>query len=128
VMDCFALPCYTMWSVNTNMLTMNDQLLLRQKGRLCCINLDGHVIYRYDISRCRGLAVDRQGYAYISGDDSSHIQRLSPDGTFCDIVISKHVGVDRPHGITFNISRASKRHVARRNKTALADNVCHCVV
>jgi hypothetical protein len=31
-----------------------------------------------------------------------HIQRLSPDGTFRDIVISKHVGVDRPHGITFN--------------------------
>jgi hypothetical protein len=29
----------------------NDQLLLRQKGRLCCINLDGHVIYRYDISK-----------------------------------------------------------------------------
>ena len=28
----------------------NDQLLLRQNGRLCCINLDGHVIYRYDIS------------------------------------------------------------------------------
>jgi hypothetical protein len=27
----------------------NDQLLLRQKGGLCCINLDGHVIYRYDI-------------------------------------------------------------------------------
>jgi hypothetical protein len=24
-------------------------LLLRQKGGLCCINLDGHVIYRYDI-------------------------------------------------------------------------------
>jgi hypothetical protein len=28
----------------------NDQLLLRQDGRLCCINLDGHVIYRYDMS------------------------------------------------------------------------------
>jgi hypothetical protein len=24
----------------------NDQLLLRQDERLCCINLDGHVIYR----------------------------------------------------------------------------------
>jgi hypothetical protein len=28
----------------------NDQLLLRQDRGLCCINLDGHVIYRYDIS------------------------------------------------------------------------------
>jgi DNA-binding beta-propeller fold protein YncE len=96
----------------------NDQLLLRQQGRLCCINLDGHVIYRYDISRCRGLAVDRQGYAYISGDDSSHIQRLSPDGTFCDIVISKHVGVDRPHGITFNTD-FTKLFIINRGKTVL---------
>jgi hypothetical protein len=59
----------------------NDQLLLRQKGGLCCINLDGHVIYRYDISgREGGLAVDQQGHVYISGADGIH--RLSPDGTF----------------------------------------------
>jgi Tol biopolymer transport system component len=35
----------------------NDQLLIRQPGRLCCINLDGHVIYRYDISGYEGLAI-----------------------------------------------------------------------
>ena len=78
----------------------NDQLLLRQEGRLCCINLDGHVIYRYDISGDRGLAVDQQGHVYISGADDIH--RLSPDGTFRDIVLSKHDGVDRPSSITFN--------------------------
>jgi hypothetical protein len=45
----------------------NDQLLLRQDvERLCCINLDGHVIYRYDISGCLGLAVDQQGHVYIN--------------------------------------------------------------
>jgi hypothetical protein len=27
---------------------------------------------------------------------------LSPDGTFRDIVLSKHDGVDEPRGITFN--------------------------
>jgi hypothetical protein len=27
---------------------------------------------------------------------------LSPDGTFRDIVLSKHDGVDKPLGITFN--------------------------
>jgi hypothetical protein len=27
---------------------------------------------------------------------------LSPDGTFRDIVLSKHDGVDRPRSITFN--------------------------
>ena len=77
----------------------NDQLLLRQEGRLCCINLDGHVIYRYNISG-GGLAVDQQGHVYIGGSDDIH--RLSPDGTFRDIVLSKHDGVDIPWGITFN--------------------------
>ena len=91
-------------SVNHNLLynERNDQLLLREDGRLCCINLDGHVIYRYDISGGLGLAVDQQGHVYISGPDSDDIHRLSPDGTFRDIVLSKHDGVDRPGGITFN--------------------------
>jgi hypothetical protein len=74
----------------------NDQLLLRQDDRLCCINLDGHVIYTYDISGYYGLAVDQQGHVYISGRDSQDIHRLSPDGTFRDIVLSKHDGVDGP--------------------------------
>jgi hypothetical protein len=78
----------------------NDQLLLRQDGRLCCINLDGHVIYRYNISGGEGLAVDQQGHVYISGADDIH--RLSPDGTFRDIVLSEHDGVDGPRSITFN--------------------------
>jgi hypothetical protein len=80
----------------------NDQLLLRQNGGLCCINLDGHVIYRYDISGWRGLAVDQQGHVYISGFNSDDIHRLSPDGTFRDIVLGKHDGVDEPWSITFN--------------------------
>jgi hypothetical protein len=80
----------------------NDQLLLRQNGGLCCINLDGHAIYRYDISGWRGLAVDQQGHVYISGFNSDDIHRLSPDGTFRDIVLSKHDGVDEPWSITFN--------------------------
>ena len=80
----------------------NDQLLLRQNDGLCCINLDGHVIYRYDISGREGLAVDQQGHVYISGGDSHDIHRLSPDGTLRDIVLSKHDGVDEPRSITFN--------------------------
>jgi hypothetical protein len=88
--------------INYNLLynERNDQLLLRQRGRLCCINLDGHVIYRYDISGGRGQAVDQQGHVYIS--DSHDIHRLSPDGTFRDIVLSKHDGVDWPLSIAFN--------------------------
>jgi len=61
---------------NNNLLynERNDQLLLRQDcERLCCINLDGHVIYRYDISGFLGLAVDQQGHVYISGSDSDDI-------------------------------------------------------
>ena len=80
----------------------NDQLLLRQGERLCCINLDGHVIYRYTISGWEGLAVDQQGDVYISGLISEDIHRLSPDGTFRDIVFSKHDGVHWPGAITFN--------------------------
>jgi hypothetical protein len=89
---------------NDNLLynERNDQLLLRQYGRLCCINLDGHVIYTYDISGYRGLAVDQQGHVYISGLYSDDIHRLSPDGTFRDIVLSKHDGVHGPGSITFN--------------------------
>ena len=88
---------------NTNVLynERNDQLLLRQDEGLCCINLDGHVIYRYDISGYYGLAVDQQGHVYICGEDDD-IHRLSPDGTFRDIVLSKHDGVYRPWSITFN--------------------------
>ena len=91
--------------INYNLLynERNDQLLLRQDGRLCCINLDGHVIYRCDISGGEGgLAVDQQGHVYISGLYSDDIHRLSPDGTFRDIVLSKHDGVDGPGSITFN--------------------------
>jgi sugar lactone lactonase YvrE len=51
-----------------------------------CISLDSQVIYRYDISGEDGLAVDRQGYIYISELQSNDIQRLSSDGTFRDIV------------------------------------------
>jgi hypothetical protein len=89
--------------LNNNLLynERNDQLLLRQHEELCCINLDGHVIYTYDISG-GGLAVDQQGHVYISGEDSDDIHRLSPDGTFRDIVLSEHDGVDRPQSITFN--------------------------
>jgi hypothetical protein len=106
--------------INYNLLynERNDQLLLRQDGRLCCINLDGHVIYRYDISGGLGLAVDQQGHVYISGRDSHDIHRLSPDGTFRDIVLSKHDGVDRPWGITFN-NDFTKLFIINRGKTVL---------
>jgi hypothetical protein len=98
------ITCKTDDRINYHVLynERNDQLLLRQDGRLCCINLDGHVIYTYDISGLYGLAVDQQGHVYISGYGSDDIHRLSPDGTFRDIVLSKHDGVDRPRSITFN--------------------------
>jgi hypothetical protein len=95
----------------------NDQLLLRQNGRLCCINLDGHVIYRYDISGYLGLAVDQQGHVYISGADDIH--RLSPDGTFRDIVLSKHDGVHGPWSITFNNDFTKLFIINNEGKTVL---------
>jgi hypothetical protein len=105
---------------NSNLLynERNDQLLLRQLDRLCCINLDGHVIYRYNISGIRGMAVDQQGHVYISVDDSSDIQRLSPDATFREIVLSKHDGVDGPRAITFN-NDFTKLFIINRGQTVL---------
>ena len=76
--------------------------MLRQSGRLCCISLDGQVIYRYNISGEVGLAVDRQDHIYISRNRTNDIHRLSPDGTFRDIVLSKRDGINGPWGITFN--------------------------
>jgi hypothetical protein len=106
--------------INYNLLynERNDQLLLRQYGRLCCINLDGHVIYRYDISGGCGLAVDQQGHVYISGLYSHDIHRLSPDGTFRDIVLSKHDGVHGPRSITFN-NDFTKLFIINGGKTVL---------
>ena len=107
--------------VNHNLLynERNDQLLLRQDGGLCCINLDGHVIYRYDISGSLGLAVDQQGHVYICGRDSNDIHRLSPDGTLRDIVLSEHDGVDEPWGITFNNDFTKLFFLNRKGKTVL---------
>ena len=85
---------------------------------MCCINLDGHVIYRYDIFGGVGLAVDQQGHEYISGGRSNDIHRLSPDGTFRDIVLSKHDGVDGPRGIAFN-NDFTKLFIINRGKTVL---------
>ena len=93
----------------------NDQLLLKQYDRLDCISLDGHVIYKYNISGV-GMAVDRQGPVYIAG--CNEIQRLSPDGTFRDIVLSEHDGVDEPKGITFN-NDFTKLFIISDNTTVL---------
>ena len=80
----------------------SNQLLLRQHGQLRCINVDGHEIYRYHIKGNAGLTVDRQDHVYTRGLGSNDIQRLSPDGTFLDIILSEHDGVVKPSGITFN--------------------------
>jgi outer membrane protein assembly factor BamB len=107
--------------ININLLynERNDQLLVRQRDRLCCINLDGHVIYRYDISGGRGLAVDQQGHVYISGHDSHDIHRLAPDGTFRDIVLSEHDGIVRPWSITFNNDFTKLFSINREGETVL---------
>jgi DNA-binding beta-propeller fold protein YncE len=97
----------------------NDQMLFRQNGRLCCINLDGQVIFRYNISGDEGLAVDRQGHAYIGGLLSNNIKRLSPDGTFHDIVLSERDGIDVPMCITFNNDFTKLFVISRKGTSVL---------
>jgi sugar lactone lactonase YvrE len=60
--------------------------------------------------------VDQQGHVYISGADDIH--RLSPDGTFRDIVLSQHDGVDKPRSITFN-NDFTKLFIINGGKTVL---------
>jgi hypothetical protein len=62
--------------------------------------------------------VDGQGHVYISGYDSDDIQRLSPDGTFRDIVLSKNDDVEGPWDITFN-NDFSKLFIIDRDETVL---------
>ena len=107
--------------INYNLLynERNDQLLVRQDGRLCYINLDRCVIYRYYISGHQGLAVDQQGHLYISDYYTDDIRKLSPDGTFLDNVLRKHDGVDRPGGIAFNNDFTKLFIINRSGKTVL---------
>jgi hypothetical protein len=60
--------------------------------------------------------ISLQGHVYISGADDIH--RLSPDGTFRDIVLSKHEGVDDPWSITFN-NDFTKLFIINGGKTVL---------
>ena len=62
--------------------------------------------------------MDQQGHVYMSGYHSNDIHRLSPDGTFRDIVLSKHDGVDIPWSITFN-NDFTKLFIINRGKTVL---------
>ena len=101
----------------------NDQMLLRQNRRLCCINLDGQVIYRYDTLGNVGLAVDRQGHVYISAYTTNNIHRLSPDGTFRDIILSERDGIDIPRGIAFN-KDFTKLFVISRSGTSVLVYSC----
>jgi hypothetical protein len=56
-------------------------------------------------------------HVYIGGEHDIH--RLSPDGTFRDIVLSKHDGVYRPCGITFNNDFTKLFIINRTGKTVL---------
>jgi hypothetical protein len=62
--------------------------------------------------------VDQHGHVYINGFESDGIHRLSPDGTFRDIVLSKHDGVDGTRGITFN-KDFTKLFIINKGKTVL---------
>jgi sugar lactone lactonase YvrE len=76
-------------------------------------------MYRYNITGRRGPAVDQQGHVCISGLISNDIQRLSPDGTLRDIVLSEHDGIDWPCGIAFNNDFTKLFIINRSGETVL---------
>ena len=63
-----------------------------------------------------GLGLFTTTYGGLHSDD---IHRLSPDGTFRDIVLSEHDGVDEPWSITFNNDFTKLFIINNRGKTVL---------
>ncbi|XP_071179137.1 E3 ubiquitin-protein ligase TRIM71-like [Mytilus edulis] len=82
----------------------DDSIIHCKSGQLRRIQLDGTVIYQYDVTGKAGLAVDAQGNVYVSEYNKSEIHRLQPDGRFCDVVLTGNDGIEKPYAITFNES------------------------
>ncbi|CAG2247855.1 unnamed protein product [Mytilus edulis] len=83
--------------------TLNNQLLVRSRGDLRCVKLDGTPVYRYNkISGVAGITMDKHENVYLAGYNTHSILRLSPDGKFHDTVLRKDDGVSYPYGVTFS--------------------------
>ncbi|CAC5362662.1 unnamed protein product [Mytilus coruscus] len=83
----------------------NDgSMIYRTTGQITSIQLDGPVLYRYTVSGITGIAVDTRGHVYVSERNRGEIQRLLPDGRFCDVVLTEKDGIKDAFAIAFDES------------------------
>lgn len=82
----------------------DGSIIYRKYGQVRCIQLDGTVLYQFEVSGESGLAVDDHGNVYVSEDNKSEIHRLLPDGQSRAVVLTGKDGIAKPYSITFNNS------------------------
>lgn len=82
----------------------DDSIIYRKRGEVRRIQLDGTVVYQYEVSGESGLAVDAQGNVYVSYIENNEIRRLLPDGRIRDVVLTGNDGIEKPYAIAFNTS------------------------
>ncbi|XP_071168683.1 uncharacterized protein [Mytilus edulis] len=71
------------------------------------IKLDGSEVYSYKSPNLRNpkkIATDQLGNLYVAGKDSHNIHRITPDGTFLDIVLTEVNGIHHPRAMYFDNS------------------------
>ncbi|VDI12127.1 Hypothetical predicted protein, partial [Mytilus galloprovincialis] len=63
--------------------------MYRKTGRMYRIQLDGTVVYQYQVSGESGVTVDAQGNVYVNDGDINEIRRLQRDEQFRDVVLTR---------------------------------------
>ena len=55
-----------------------------------------------DLRNSKGVAIDDQGYIYVSGAASNNIHRVSPDGKNNSVILTEKDGIKRLTAMTFS--------------------------
>lgn len=79
-----------------------NQLLCRSTKGLFIVENNDKVNKICQVDGQSGLAIDPQGYIYLSQFASNGIQRLNPEVKPCDDVLTNDKGINQPCCITFN--------------------------
>ena len=75
-----------------------------KNGKAYCITEDGEFVVCYNDANMKtptGIAVDNREKIYICDLDSNNVQRYSPSGHFCDVLL-KGSEITEPRAICFN--------------------------
>lgn len=79
-----------------------NQLLCRSVNGLFTVEQNNDVNLIGQVNGQSGLAIDCQGYIYLSQYGSNEIQRLNSECIIHDVVLTKSEGIFQPYCISFN--------------------------